>query len=82
MTDKPQVKAEDLPKDLVALLQILRGLELTDKVVDEALHTGQSVEAVAESRKFLRLQHAGVMKNIKEHPEAHLILPEEEDNDE
>lgn len=81
-TTHAQVKADDLPEDLRALLQILSGLELLDRVVDEATHRGDGIEAVAEARRFLRQQHAGVVQNIKDHPQSHLVLKKEDDDNE
>lgn len=74
-------KLEDLPKDLAALISLLRGMELVDRVIDNATFEGSSVEAVAAARTFVRNQHAGILKNIKEHPQADLVMPKEK-NDE
>lgn len=75
---EPKITADELPSDLRALLQILSGLELIDRVIDEGLYHGSDSEAVSQARSFLRGQHSGVVKNIKDHPQADLVLKKKE----
>ena len=77
--DRPSIKADEIPEDLRSLIRIVTGLELVNRVIDEGLFTGDSTEAVAQARQFVREQHKAVLASAQDHPDASMIFIPQED---